>query len=90
MVCAECWRPPPSAAVLASMQASIEANDPVAAAYTAMANPVFYISALKNFVTPWTNVPQTVFADLNDYSATVIGMIRDDVPFDQVLWADLV
>jgi hypothetical protein len=81
---------PPSAAVLASMQASIEANDPVAAAYTAMANPVFYISALKNFVTPWTNVPQTVFADLNDYSATVIGMIRDDVPFDQVLWADLV
>ncbi len=82
---------PPSDAVLSSMQSSIEAdNDPVAAAYTAMANPVFYISALKNFATPWTNVPQTVFADLNDYSATVIGMIRDDVPFDQVLYGDIV
>ena len=45
------------------------------------------VSALKNFATPWTNVPQTVFADLNDYTATVIGMIRDDVPFDQVLSA---
>ena len=82
---------PPSEAVLTSMQASIEVDlDPVAAAYTAMANPVFYISALKNFATPWTNVPQTVFADLNDYSATVIGMIRDDVPFDQVLSGDIV
>ncbi len=33
---------------------------------------------------------RTVFADLNDYTATVIGMIRDDVPFDQLLSADLV
>jgi hypothetical protein len=82
---------PPSEAVLTSMQSSIEDDaDPVAAAYTAMSNPVFYISSLKNFATPWTNVPQTVFADLNDYSATVIGMIRDDVPFDQVLYGDIV
>jgi hypothetical protein len=82
---------PPSVDVLASMQSSIQdANDPVAAAYTAMENPIFYISSLKNFATPWTNVPQTVFADLNDYTATVIGMIRDDVPFDQVLYGDIV
>jgi hypothetical protein len=80
---------PPTTAVLDSMQASIEADDPVAAAHTAMANPIFYISSLKNFATPWTNVPQTVFADLNDYTATVIGMIRDDVPFDQVLYGDI-
>jgi hypothetical protein len=26
---------------------------------------------------------------LNDYSATVIGMIRDNVPFDQVLYGDI-
>jgi hypothetical protein len=81
---------PPSAAVLDAMEASVAGNDPIAAAYTAMQNPVFYTSALKNFVTPWTNVSQTVFADLNDYTATVIGMIRDDVPFDQVLSADLI
>ena len=81
---------PPSDAMLSAMQADIAGGDPLAAANRAMTNPLFYTSALKNFVTPWTNVPQTVFADLNDYSATVIGMIRDDVPFVQVLTADLV
>ncbi len=80
---------PPSQAVLDSMEASIVAGDANQAAFTAMDNPVFYNTALKNFVTPWTNVEQTVFADLNDYTATVIGIIRDDVPFDQVLYGDI-
>jgi hypothetical protein len=31
-----------------------------------------------------------MFAPLNDYTATVIGMIRDNVPFNQLLSADLV
>jgi hypothetical protein len=81
---------PPTAAVLDAMAAQIAAGDEVAAAYAAMEHPDFYRTALKNFVTPWTNVERTVFAELNDYTATVIGMIRDDVPFDQVLSADLV
>jgi hypothetical protein len=81
---------PPSETVLASMAAKILAGDAVGAATEAMQNRYFYASALKNFVTPWTNVDRSVFADLNDYTATVIGMIRDDVPFDQVLSADLV
>jgi hypothetical protein len=72
------------------MEDLIVAGDPTEAARTAMLDSIFYISSLKNFATPWTNVPQTVFADLNDYSATVIGMIRDDVPFDQVLHADMI
>jgi hypothetical protein len=62
----------------------------VDAAMVAIAAPDFYNVSLVNFVTPWTNVEQTVFADLNDYTATVIGMIRDGIPFDQVLTADLV
>ncbi|HEY8153452.1 MAG TPA: hypothetical protein VII72_04920 [Myxococcota bacterium] len=81
---------PPTEAVLTSMAARIAANDAIGAAYEAMQNRYFYTSALKNFVTPWTNVDRTVFADLNDYTATVIGMIRDDVPFNTVLSADLV
>ena len=50
----------------------------------------FYSTTLKNFATPWTNRDQTVFAPLNDYTATVIGMVRDDVDFRSVLSADLV
>ena len=50
----------------------------------------FYNVTLKNFATPWTNEARTVFEPLNDYTATVIGMVRDDVPFNQLLSADLV
>jgi hypothetical protein len=52
--------------------------------------PTFYNVTLKNWVVPWTNRDQTVFAPLNDYVATVIGMVRDDVPFNTALSADLV
>ena len=54
-----------------------------------MDDPAFYAVTLKNLVTPWTNRDQTVFAPLNDYTATVIGMVRDDVPFNQLLSADI-
>ena len=37
----------------------------------------FYNVTLKNWIAPWTNEEQTVFTDLNDYTATAIGMIRD-------------
>ena len=81
---------PPSPGVLNSMAAKIESGQSIDAAYDAMANPNFYNTALKNFVTPWTNRDQSVFADLNDYTATVIGIIRDERPFTDVLTADVV
>ena len=80
---------PPSAAVLDSMAADIAAGRPEDAAFTAMENSAFYNVTLKNLVTPWTNEEQTVFAPLNDYTATVIGMVRDNVPFNTLLSADL-
>lgn len=80
---------PPSASILNTMAASIQAGEPLDAAELAMENSAFYDVTLKNFVTPWTNEEQTVFAPLNDYTATVIGMIRDNVPFNQVLSGDL-
>ena len=49
----------------------------------------FYNVTVKNMVTPWTNRDQTVFAPLNDYTATVIGMVRDDVAFNTALSADI-
>ena len=59
------------------------------AAYVAMDNVNFYNVTLKNFAAPWTNREQSVFVPLNDYIATVIGMIRDDKPFNTLLSADL-
>jgi hypothetical protein len=44
---------------------------------------------VKNFAAPWTNRDQNAFVPLNDYTATVIGMVRDDVPFNTVLSDDI-
>jgi len=80
---------PPSDAVLGQMAADIGGGDALRAAERAMEHPAFYTVVLKNFVTPWTNREQTVFAPLNDYTATVIGMVRDDVAFNTALSADI-
>ena len=86
---------PPSEAVLDRMEAEIAINsDPFAAAMIAIDGPNnpdaknFYNVTLKNFATPWTNRDQSVFEPLNDYTATVIGMIRDEEPFNLLLSAD--
>jgi len=50
----------------------------------------FYNVTLKNFAAPWTNEEQTVFTALNDYSATVIGLIRDGGDFRQILHGDII
>lgn len=49
-----------------------------------------YNVTLKNFVTPWTNEAQTVFAPLNDYTTTVIGVVLNDDDFREILSGDYV
>jgi hypothetical protein len=88
---------PPSAQTLATMIQDIQNNPPspgnpaglLIAAQEATKAPTFYNVVLKNMVIPWTNRDQTVFAPFNDYAATVIGMVRDNVPFNTVLSADI-
>ena len=90
---------PPSAAELASMAGTISgacggscapgAAALVTAAQTATSAPTFYNVTLTNMVIPRTNRDQTVFAPFNDYAATVIGMVRDDVAFNTALSADI-
>ena len=83
---------PPAADVLQQMADLID-NNPAdgdkQAAEIALEDPAFYNVTLKNFIAPWTNEEQTVFTPLNDYTATVIGMIRDDMDFREVLSGDI-
>ena len=89
---------PPSAGELAAMVSALGscggscapgAPQLVTAAQTATSAATFYSVTLKNMVIPWTNRDQTVFAPFNDYAATVIGMVRDDVDFHTALSADI-
>ncbi len=90
---------PPTEAVLQSMTDATTASHPVCAengvtgtecaAYIAMESTSFFNVTLKNFAAPWTNREFDAFVPLNDYTATVIGMIRDDADFRTLLSADL-
>ncbi len=77
---------PPSATVLGNMMAT----DAVSAALMATNDPAFLNYTIRNLAAPWTNRDQSVFVPLNDYTATVVGMVRDNVPFNTLLSADLV
>lgn len=88
---------PPSDAMLDAMEATISGGGGLvgAALYAIDGAPNvaatgdFYTVTVKNWATPWTNEAQDVFAPLNDYSATIIGMVRDEVNFQQILSADI-
>jgi hypothetical protein len=77
---------PPTAAELQKM---LQAPNAVAAALIATNDPKFYNDTIRNMAAPWTNRDQSVFVPLNDYTATVIGMVRDNVAFNTVLSADI-
>lgn len=80
---------PPSDPVLTTMQNQIASNNAIGAAMTAMDDPGFATVTLKNFAAPWTNRDQSAFVPLNDYITLVIGMVINNVPFNQILSGDL-
>jgi hypothetical protein len=85
---------PPSASLLTDLENQILSTGLEATALYIMdpASPRskdFYSVTLKNFAAPWTNRDQTIFAPLNDYTATVIGMVRDNQDFRELLWQDV-
>ncbi len=81
---------PPDQVTLDDMATMIEAGDPKQAAMLAMDNEAFYSVTLKNWAAPWTNRDHNVFVPLNDYIATVIGLVKDDADFRRVLYDDVV
>ena len=80
---------PPSNDVLDQMETLVSEGNIRGAADIAMDHPAFYSVTLKNWITPWTNEDADVFAPLNDYTATVIGITRDEIDFRQILSGDI-
>lgn len=84
---------PPRENILQDMENAIvndSVNGKLAAANIAMQNPAFYSVTLKNIASPWTNRDQDVFVPLNDYTATYIGLVRDEADFRRVLYDDVI
>jgi len=71
------------------METLINEGNVRGAADIAMQDSAFYSVTLKNWITPWTNEDADVFAPLNDYTATIIGITRDEIDFRQILSGDI-
>jgi hypothetical protein len=80
---------PPTEQTLDAMETLVSQGKLLEAAAVATDDASFYNVTLKNMATPWTNRDQTVFAPLNDYVATFIGMVHEDVPFNLALSEDI-
>lgn len=80
---------PPDSTTLSDMAQLIDDDDALEAALRATEAPEFYDVTLKNFAAPWTNRDANVFVPLNDYTATVIGLVRDERDFREVLHGDV-
>lgn len=81
---------PPKQEVLDEMTSLISSGDAEGAAHLAMQNPSFYNITLKNWIKPWSNRDQTPRVPMNDYVATILGVIRDNTPFDKILYDDVI
>lgn len=92
---------PPSNATLKDMTACLDGDagncsstaDLNGAVSIAMQNKNFYNVTLKNMITPWTNEERSVFdvenvGALNDYTALVIGIVRDNADFREILYTN--
>jgi hypothetical protein len=75
---------PPAPALLQQMASLIAEDRAIEAALLATENEGFLKVTIKNLVAPWTNEDASSMVPLNDYTATLIGIARDDLPIHSV------
>lgn len=79
---------PPDQATLAEMIELLKGAKKKEAAALATESSAFYNLKLRNMFSAWSNTAGRIDVDLNDMVATMIGLVRDDVPFNEVLSGD--
>ena len=79
---------PPSAETLTAMVALLEKGEARQAALLATESAAFYNLKLRNMFGAWSNVAANPNVVLNDMIATLIGIVRDDIPFKEALYGD--
>ncbi|MBV8804628.1 MAG: hypothetical protein JO042_06265, partial [Sinobacteraceae bacterium] len=80
---------PPSATDLNTIATDIASGQLEQAAAVGTSAPNFYNVVLRNMFAAESNRAQSVFVPLNDYIVTAIGMVHDNVPYNQALSADI-
>ncbi|MGE0172260.1 MAG: hypothetical protein AB7T49_05730 [Oligoflexales bacterium] len=81
---------PPTSAQLQACVSLVDAGKAEEAAGAMVEEDLFYNDTLRYMFSPWTNENGDKLVPLTDFSATAIGMVRDDVDWRQFLQGDLV
>ncbi len=81
---------PPTAEVLEQMTDLIKKGDPGAAGNLAVQNRGFLECTVKQWCLVQTNADRSFDVKLNDYCATVIGAVRDEKAFGDLLSSDII
>ncbi len=79
---------PPSEVVLNAMAQKILEGKTDEAAFEAMNHIKFYQSTLTHMFNPLSNPDRSSDLPLNDFSATVVGIVYNNEAFDQALYGD--
>ena len=79
---------PPSAESLQAMTKLLLAGNAKGAALLATESAAFYNLKLRSMFSAWSNVSGNTNTVLNDMVATLIGIVRDDIPFKEALYGD--
>ncbi len=79
----------PTKEVLQEMVKKLDSNQLDDAINIALESDHFYDTTLKVMFNVWTNQEERPQVSLNDYSATAIGMVRDNIPFNEILYENI-
>jgi hypothetical protein len=80
---------PPSRSELFATKALIEGNQQFNAAMNIINScPGFYNVTIPSLVKSWTNTSRFSRIGTNDMVTTMVGFVRDDIPFNQILSSD--
>lgn len=75
--------------VLSAMELKLNANDPIGAADIAASDARFLNITVRDFASKMSNRAETIDVPLNDFTATVIGAVRDGLNAQRLLWDDI-
>lgn len=76
--------------LLKDMETRLNAKDPIGAAALATEQSEFYNITLRDFAAKMSNRDETINVPLNDFTATIIGGVHDNMNFKNLLSDDIV
>lgn len=74
---------------LTKMATLLKANDPLGAADIAASDARFLNITVRDFASRMSNRPESIDVPLNDFTATIIGAVRDNLNAQRLLWDDI-